>query len=545
MHLLSILMWFIVLLVSVKVIRENRYLFTADNAQINKFMLIPVSLFVTCSLYYLYLHIYYIPGRDTSYAVFLAPRFYGSMNDMPSAIFSQWKELSVIFPALMIIISCAFWSGLIKNISFKSFLVFIYFSALLSEFLFVFFTGHGIQHIAMQASSINNGIWYSITLLQSQFAGMHDLDKLRYIFQVLCANYSPYTIPGTTHPAGMFIITFAIHKMSYLLAMDLFHDIRFMQYFWGFIVSAVGTLIIPVTMLVARELYNEKSARLTGIMMIAVPSVCMHFCSVIDVVASFFIAAGILGMVSYLKNIGKSKNSKSLRSFVYGLAAGTSFTLAAQITFGHAIPIFALLAAFIYMSWGTGTRRLLVFLSGLIIPAMLYFVFEYYISNGKLFYIVRAFTITKIVETGLEGFRPYPVSQIANFIVMFIMGGILFLPVLFHTTISFFSQLIMHFKNRVTIINNKQRIKNFLTAATFIMFVMLASQKTVRLETERTWHWFFVPVWMLSSVFFNSIYETFRRLFNIEKDTLYPAYFFVCFQMVLTVVLAMCIQDYY
>ena len=92
------------------------------------FLSIPFSLLIVYFGYYLFFHVFYPPGFDGGYAVFLSPRFYGGMNDLHSEIFRQWKELFIVVPLLFVTIYFAFWIGIKKNALFWKYLILIYYN---------------------------------------------------------------------------------------------------------------------------------------------------------------------------------------------------------------------------------------------------------------------------------------------------------------------------------------------------------------------------------------------------------------------------------
>jgi hypothetical protein len=516
-----------------------------ENILAVSFLLIPIGIFVTYAAYYIVTYIYYVPKGLSGYAVFLAPRFYQGMNDLPSGIFQQWKELAIVAPYMGVIVYISFWLAIKKEISLLKFLILLYFEALLVEFLFLFLTANGISHVVLQSKSINNGIWLSLHVLNERLPEASFIDKMRYIFQVLCSNNAPYTIPGTTHPAGVFPIMMALYKGAKIIGNGIFGaSDDAVAAGWGIIVSLINTLLIPVIVLIARKVYNEKIARFTGIMMLCIPSVCFHFCAMGDVLASLFIGCAILAIVYYLSYVEKD-DIRCRKVALYGVGTGIFFTLAAQMTFGHVFPILSLLISLFIIS-GKGMKKWLIyFVAGMLVPAVLYFVFERYVGDGKLFYVSRALNITHLVGSGLDKVRPYPLSQIANFIIIFVFGGILVLP----TIIKIVADVVLRsVKARWIVPGKVNKAAAFLTIAAFLMFALLVSQKTVRLETERTWHWFFVPLWVLMGYFFIAANEAYARLFRISleiKQKWNGALILCYFQLILTVILAMCLMDYY
>jgi hypothetical protein len=320
---------------------------------------------------------------------------------------------------------------------------------------------------------------------------------------------------------------------------------------WGITVTLLNTLLIPVIATISKEAFSERIGKFTGIMLLTVPSVCIHFCAIFDVILSVFTALGVLFLIYGLKYIyddeleGKPKHVKEL---LYGLGCGVFFTVAAQGTYGHAIPILAFLLSFLLLVRKDEPKRIAILIAGIIMPAFIYFVFEYYISNGKSFWLVRALNITSLVGDELARSRPFPLAYFANFIIIFIFGGILFLPTILYLILSAIDIGVKTYKKKFFIYNKSHLIRKFLALSAFMMFFFLLGQRTVRLEVERTWHWFFAAVWPLVGVFFISTNTVTKRLFPLRKrliDAWYAPLILCYIQMFITVILAMCIMDYY
>ena len=502
---------------------------------------VPLACVIVYAAYYLYISIFYIPPSGIS-SVFLGFRYIGGQNDLPSEVFRQWKELSIVVPLLLMAIYFAFWIGIKKNVSFWKYLILIYFLGLFVEFLFLFLTTHGFSHVALQVKSINNGGFYSFGIL---FNHGFDIDRIRYIFQVLGANNSGYTIPGTTHPPGCFLMLAGIGFLGKFISSN-------SALGWGITVTLLNTLLIPIIATISKEAFSERIGKFTGIMLLTVPSVCIHFCSMFDVVLSVFTALGALFLIYGLKHIyddqleGKRKYSKEL---LFGLCCGTFFTVAAQGTYGHAIPILAFLLSFLFIVKKDEPKRIGILIAGIVIPAIIYFAFEYYISNGKAFWLVRAWNISSwaVVDMTAQS-RPFPLAYFANFIVIFIIGGILFLPTILYIILSAIDIAVKTYKKKFVIYNKSHLIRKFLALSAFVMFLFLLGQTTVRLETERILHWFLAAVWPLMGIFFISANTVTERLFPLRKkviDAWYAPLILCYIQVFITVILAMCIMDYY
>ena len=516
------------------------------------FLLIPMSAIITASAYYLFEHVFYVrPDMNMAgYGVFLAPRFLGVMNDLPSGVFTEWFELLWVLPTLMLVVSFACWLGVERGLSFRRFSWVLYVLTLLVALLFLFLTPHGLLHISMQTQSINNGIWSAFETLRNTpaFNDVGVVAKARYIFQVLGSNQAGYTIPGTTHPPGLFLVMYAILDTAKLISNRLGGDSQTLAATWGVLVTVINALLVPVTMSLAKEAYSEEVGRWTGIFMLTIPSVCIHFAAIGDGIASLFLATAMLFMVYAVKlDFDECSNHALVRSMGCGLGAGLFLTLAAQMTYGHAFPILALVLTFYFVKRRSNLRSLSAVTLGLAIPAVLYFVFEYWISSGTSFWVVRALAITNLVGTGLDVVRPYPLVQVANFVVMSVMGGLLFLPVLIYISFEVIRNAANWWRQATPDMASETAVRRFLFIATFLMLLLLLTQTTVRLEVERTWHWFFIPAWSLMGIFILSTRTVAKRLFPgaSEKVLLWVPLVLCGGQLMVTILLAMSIQDYY
>jgi hypothetical protein len=528
---------------------------------------IPLALVLTWIVYSVITQIYIPTHNNGGYNVFLPPRYLADgPRDFAVGVFTQWRELAILFPVLIGILSICFLASTNRRVSFNGYIVLVYLLGLFVAWAFLFFTPHGLDHIFYQARSIKNGIFQSLGVLMldvPEFRDASNLDRIRYIYQVLGATNAGYTLPGTTHPPGLFLIASAFGVVAKTLAMggsgesagDLITSMNSIALYWGLIVTLVNTLLIPLSCLIAKEVYSERIGRLTGLMLLTVPSVCMNFCAMLDVVASVLTASGALCLIYALKQVNdKSDHNTLKRLCVLGLLCGLSFTLAAQMTYGHAVPILAFIVAFLLIARPSNCARLLTLFAGMLLPVVLYFAFEYFVSAGKSFYIVRALKVSADVGTGLAEFRPYPVSQIANFVVMSVMGGALWLPtVLFAvaTTVRWIrDQARERFIPPSTYPDTRSghlSIRRFLALASSMMLVFLLVQKTVLLEVERTWHWFFVPTWSLMGVFLLASTTFFERAVpsRFARFRRYAPLLLCIFQFVLTLVIAICTKDFY
>jgi len=500
---------------------------------------------VTLASYTLLSNIAYNPKQPTGGAeVFLAPRYYGGQNDLPSGVFDSWTQLLIFGSLSFLILTFGFFLSRRKNLPFVRFLIIIYLLALGMEACFLTLTANGFEQLALQSRSINNGTWSSIQWLSSNpnFAGHSNLEKLQYIFVVLGGNNAGYTIPGTTHPPGSFLLGIELYHLAQLLPFPV-------AYGWGIIVSLLNTMLVIVVGLLSRDIFSDSIARRTCLMLIVVPSAVMHFCAVGAGIPALLVALGALVMVNALKYLRRlpAGNADITSLFLYGLAAGTAFTLAAQVDYGIAFPILALIISFSLLIHSISWRDKAVFFSGLLLAPVLYFIFEYYVSGGQLFYPIRALRITKSVGEGLASSRPYPLTQFANFVVMSVMGGLLFLPTLYFVLNDLVKRVRCAFIHLVLPSHSdRDSVRTFIVLATTLMFAFLVTQSTVFLEVERTWFWFFPFVWSLMGIFLLALRVTARRLFPQSSFARnWTDWVFYASQLGVSIVLAMVIMDYY
>ena len=529
-------------------------LFEYDAADVsNRLILIIVltstGIFFTYLCYYIFSQIFYnsLHPLYGGWEVFLTARSHLEMNDMKFTKFSEWQRLAVIVPLLIGITCLAYIVALNRRISFWIFLLFVYILCILVEILFLFITTRdGLTHIAIQTRSINNGIYLGIEQVTKQLAshGIKDfisINSMQYFYGEMYANIGPGSYPfvGSTHPPGIFIIIYLVYHLGLVLFPFLDPDAA-----RGMMVALINTSTIIIMGLIVKEMFSERIARLSCVMLLCLPTVAIHFMSVIDGVGSVFIGIGILFLIYAMKAITLSSPRLNI---LYGVGAGLALTLSAQFTFGHAFPIFAILIGFFISTdyINSEKKKLIQFVAALIIAPASYFIFEYLVSNGKVFYVALALERVKTVTNGLDS-RPYPLSQVANFIVMFVMGGIVMFPTVMLSLGGGLTIARNLLGTQTLQLNSKKRIRNYMLYSVFIMFFLLLIQKTVRLEVERTWHWFFLPVWTLMGYQFYGIKIIFRRLFPTKKEysNLSLLMYFII-QLTITVVLSMSIMDYY
>ena len=502
------------------------------------FVLVLICGFAISLLYFVLSNVFFYPvsGAYGGREVFLLPRYYLQQNDLTSGVFHEWGRL-VFFGG---VIGASFWFAIKflerPKLPLKYFIVGLYFTAIVVELSFVGLTYNGFSHIRLQAKSINNGIWYSLNYLSTlpQFSGVSLLEKLRYTFTVLGGNNSGYTIPGTTHPPGIFVLFYPLFKF-----VSLFKSPALV---WGLVMMLLNTLLLPVIALMARRVMSERNARLSSIMLLVTPSLVMHFCSMLDVSASFVTAVGYLALLLCLWEIGR--DGANARVWPLGLLTGLAFTLAAQITYGHAIPILAALVAFYYVSRNMVFCRKTFYLTLFIAP-VLYFAAESWFSGGTSFYPVRAWKIAQLVKSGLNS-RPYPLSQFANLTIMAVMGGFLYLPAMINSVV-FAVRVALGRRNLELVPQVSSRFNGrlFLSITAICISLFLVMQSTVRLEVERTWHWAFIPGWTLGGICLISAATSAGRLFRKPRSVAFSIRFLGWTQLFITLALAISIQDYY
>jgi hypothetical protein len=505
--------------------------------------------YITFAGYYLYSQIFYNPLHPQYGGgnVFLTPRFYLSQNDMIFSIFREWNILILVAPLIILSIYIIFLISKSKKISFTLFLIIVYIISITLELLFLFITSiDGYEHIPIQIRSINNGIYAGLGQMVKKFTDYGVVDLISYrsievLYLEIYGNLKAGTYPfvGSTHPPGMFAVVGGI----YSFAIKIFPILR-AETAIGLVVGFINSLSIIILGLTVKEAFSEKIARFSCLIIITIPTVLIHFMSVVDGISSVFIGFGLLFIVYAIKIL---LNSPQILQYIYIFIAGFFLTLAAQFTFGHIIPIFSLVVSLfviLYKQSINKFRIFIFFMSFLTIP-ITYAFFEYFISDGKIFYITMAFERAETVKNGLQS-REYPISQIANFIVMSVMGGLILFPLVIQSIYG----AVVFIKNISTgspySNKGKKGVRNYLVLCVFFMTIVLLVQSTVRLEVERTWHWYFLPVWTLIGYFIYGLRATSRRLFPDIKNIEYFTYFIFCMaQIFISIILAMSIMDYY
>ena len=538
------------------------------------FFILLVATAITAIAYYLLSNIYYHPG-DSAFGgreVFLYPRYFPPANDLPSGVFPLWqKSTQIMLLQYGFIIFAAFITAYFfiyrKVRSLSKFMLCVYLLALLIIFMFLRFTPHGFGHIERQATSINNGMRYAMVKLFSPDKGMWSspdsrmwttsakslsesvpsgmgkaevslIKKLTYLFNTFYGNEVNYTVLGSTHPLGNFAVAFIIFKIASIFPNSAIA--------WGIIVTLINTITVVIIGLIAGYAFSKRIGKLTAIMMLTIPSVVMHFCAMIDVITSLFTAIGFLIMAITIKKLYSQPEYQTVNFLRLGLLTGLPFFAAAQMNYGNMIPITLSLLSFFVVTFKQ-IKRLTPYILGLLFLPVVYLVFEFLISSGKSCYPVRAMAVARFVGNYLN-FRPYGPSQFANFTVLFVMGGILYLPTIINSVQFTLIAITSFFKRNISAnapANYRRKIRTFLSFIVAGTLFYLLVQKSIRLEVERILHWVFICVWPLMGVYFISLRVVFKRLFNRQISSTLPLLVLGLAQLTLSIVLALCIQDYY
>lgn len=512
-------------------------------------ILLVFGAYLSFILYYIFSQIFYNP-INPQYGggnVFFYPRYFLQQNDMYFTIFEEWIRLIILIPIIASIIYIGLILNTCKLITFKIYLFIIYCFGIALELSFLFISSRdGFEHIALQVHSINNGVYAGLGQMVKKFTdhGVQNLisfESVRVLYSDIYGNLVEGTYPfvGSTHPPGMFVIVAGIYIGA----------IKILPFFKpemaiGLIVSLINSLNILLIALILKELFSEKIAKLSALYIIAVPTVLLHYMSIVDGISSVFIGLSILFILYSIKPL--LNNHNKINSFCI-LISGLFLTLAAQFTYGIIIPIISLILSLliVFYNQSLNIKSILIFFIILFIFPTIYTIFEFYISNGKVSYILMGLERASYVKNGLQN-REYPISQIANFIVIFIMGGLVIFPSLlqsFFISIRFIRLLL----NGITPSNfGKKGLRNYLALSVCFMVILLISQSTVRLEVERTWHWFFLPAWTLMGYILYGIKIMSRRLFSNSLRSFNFMYLSLCFtQIIISIVLAICVMDYY
>lgn len=538
------------------------------------FIVLLIAVAITAITYYLLSNIFYHPG-DSAFGgreVFLYPRYFPPQNDLSSAIFPLWEKAGQLLLlkyslAILAVFMAAYHFGYKKVRGMLKFLFWIYLLALINIFLFLGFTPSGFGHVEKQANSINNGMRYVMTVLFSPDKGLWSkpeskmwttsaqsvsqrvesvagapevslFKKFVYLFNTYYGNKVNYVLLGTTHPLGNMALAFILFKTSAMFPNP--------AVAWGIIVTLINTLLILVIALIATQAFSARMGKLTALMMLVVPSVTMQFCALIDIIGTLFTATGFLLVALTIKKLYTHPGLKSLNLFNYGLLTSLPFFLSAQISYGNMIPIALALVSFVAVAFEK-IKKFPFYWLGLSLVPLFYLIAEYIVSSGNSCYFLRAAAIANEVGNYLLSWRSYAVSQFANFVVLSVIGGILYLPVLINA-LSFSASSALSFLKRQTFspvrANYRRKIRLFLSLIACGSLLYLLVQKSIRLEIERIVHWAFICAWPLMGVYFISLRVTLARLLGRRIRAGWPVLIFGIIQLIISIVLALCLQDY-
>ena len=471
---------------------------------------------------------------NSPWAVFLPPRWYPGVNDVPADQFNQWGGM--LFVAAVTGIFILSYKNFTLKISYLKFLLFAYSFTYLTTFSFVLMSSNSLNQYILQARSVNNGIVYSIGHLLGleDFANLDWFGRVQYIFQILSSNYADYTIPGTTHPPGFFLIFFAIAGIVKLLSYN--DSINVLMVYWTLIVTAINCLLVPLVLLIVRKIFGNEYSRGALSFVVTIPSIAFHICAMGEIIGSVLLLFGVY-IILHLNTKVQTGYISSSNVFFASFFAGCAFITAAQISYSQIVPVLSISIAALIAFYKSLKSVLLLVVSGYLLPVFTYFIFEFLISNGESFYPIRALYVSNIVDTVLlNPIRPYPTSQIANWIIMSVYGGILFIPTLLIILLGRkkYYLLIGFSKSNTNL--------NFIFCATYLMGIGLILSRTAHLEVERVWHWYLPFVWILSvPILFNKLLPEFKF-----KGRIVVASRMIPFlQLMMTIFLATYLIDYY
>lgn len=516
-------------------------------------LLLFISFIITYGTWFI-IHTYYAPYHLPAYLTFLSPRIWPWVSDIPTGPFQQWIALPIVTGILAACIYLGFVLSKTQKISFRVFCLILYVLCLVEVISFLYLTPNGIGHIALQAKSVMNIIWlpiHSLINFHPEFRNLSMLNKVRYIFTVWGATYATPTYQGSTHPPMFTVIGFALYLVSKYLFTPLqsfltVNGIHYIAFGWGVIVTLINATLIIIVSYIAKIIFSEKIGRLTGVMGLTLPFVLFFVNAVMEGIPTVFLAAGILLLLLTAQYFAR-KNVKPGKTVSFGLAIGVCFIIAAQFSYGFAVPISSFLLCFSTLLFSMNRKQLFILFAGIALPAFAYFVFEYFISSGQSFWILRSFSITGHLNTLLDTFRPYPVSQISNFVVMSVMGGILWLPVVITCAIYSLKRLVIMIKPDAVNPDNTPPVRRYYIVAVSLCFLYLLLQKAVRLEVERTWFWFFFPAWALAGLYIGPwsryVKQKISKYIRIPINN--PFIYLLAIQAIISIILATQIQDYY
>ena len=505
------------------------------------------SLISTYALWYLIAR-FYVFQHFPGYGVFLSPRSWGGIDIVTTNVFSEWGALI----AFTILLGLIWYLGYVcinrKKIMFKWFLVFLYISSLALVFSELFFSPSGIKHIDLQVKSNMNIAWIAIHEIYNftNFRTLPILGKIQYFYTTIGSTSSKLSYGGTSHPPFFLLFSFILYVIAqyafpFLKTISVTNNVHPIAFSWGIIVTLINALLIPLTTMIAREISTEKIAKLTGLSLLILPSFIMHTNSVMEGIPTVFTGLGILYLLRAYKKLSHDPSSPPISLMIkYGGLTGLFFTIAAQFTYGHVVPIVASISALLILVNKKSLKTIWAFILELSVAPIIYFTFEYLISSGRSFYILRAFNASSQIYAMLDKFRPYPMAQVSNFVIMSVMGGILWLPIvlysMWNTLLMIKSRLLRKSPSRYSPIQ-------YMTLSISIMLLVLCIQRTTRLEVERTWIWFFFPVWSLIGVFMKKIHEELQSKTFMRNIPTFAS--MMLLQTIITIFILTYVQDYY
>jgi hypothetical protein len=487
---------------------------------------------LTVSVYLFLIWRFFPLNPNSGWAVFLAPRSYGGMNDLPSSPFRQWRELCFILLAVSIYFR--FYDFKISEFSWRKYVVFSYLLTFLVTLGFVIITSNGIYQYVIQARSVNNGIVYSIGYLLElpEFSSVSLVEKFEYIFTTLGSNDSGYTIPGTTHPPASFLIFFIVAGLAKILAFGS-TEISHLMITWTLVVTLINCFLVPLILMIIREIYGETTARNSLYYLLSTPSITFHVCAMGEIFGSIALMGAIYLAVKLIRELQENPvDSESVHLLLLGI--GACFVIQAQISYSQLIPIFCFGITLVPIIFRSPLRVTLSRLLYLTIPYFVYSLLEFGASKGESFYLVRAFEFAQIVDSVMQEARPNPQSHVANWVIISVFGGLLFLFTILKLWGNSLRVLKGYWQDRTP--------RRYLEASVLLASVILVFNSTAHMEVERIWHWFFSPVWILASVTINSLSKIKVKARSKELNL---GRLVVLAQLVTTLILAMVIQDYY
>jgi len=498
------------------------------NREFSLLLGIPTAFFLTIILFFL---TYYIAFNSlvTIYPYFVG-RFLPPVLGISTGVFSNWGRLFFSYFIINALVLLVLYLK-DRQQKFGIYIFVVYVVAFFIQLLFVGLSGNTWEHLHQQTVSMANGIYYMVDEVLMKTPGYKDLNSFQQVLYVvkwgLFSNNSGFSLPGTTHPAGETAIAVLLYNFSKLFPASTIS--------WALIITLLNNIIIVVIANIVRLISSEKNARLASLLLIVTPIVTIHFCALYEGLGGLFLAVALYFV---LKGLKSEEQSSGFR--FYYMVASLFFILEAQISYAHGVPILACCLSLVFVIYKFYNQRYKRVLGQLIILPILYFSCESLITSGHSVWFIRAFKISRIVQSGLiENGRPLFFSQLANLTMMSFMGGFLLLPVVYCS-----------FRDSVGCILQKTFDKGtpglrFLALSLSIITIFLIFQKTVRLEVERTWFWFFIASWPLVFLFFDMIRKFYNKLGLEDRLRNRYFFFFLNCQLLVSLIYVVCFQDYY